>query len=220
VKSLAVFDTPALPDGWEGRDVVRIVDPLGLGVAWFDAGLAGLCVGFFARAGREEAWIPVLESVPPGWLDQPGGPGCEILWISSRQEPEPARLAGSSWSFVTRDPTAVTVSGTIGGVSAGISARFDDGALVLTADSSPGAHGQFGFRVHLRDVEIVTCEGARVDLGADRFPAVGVSCAGSTTMHARWERLAADGRVTGIEWMPAGREHPEVSVASLTILTA
>ena len=95
-----------------GRTLVRIVDPAGLAIAWFDPDSA-CCVGFMVRVERPSgtAWLPVLAA--PGER-QAGAhaPGCAVLVV--------AEAARFRWHVVERDPTAVTLV-------TGLSQRRDEG---------------------------------------------------------------------------------------------
>lgn len=203
--SLAVFDTPSPPDGWEGREVIRIVDPLGKGAAWIDPMFAGICVGFFVRNRQTDPWQTALTSSPPRDIGQWGAVGCELLWFApDNDQPVPVREMGSGWTFETRDPTSVTVTGVIDQQRIEVTYRCDDGVLMIDAHLSPNdpVEAAFGLRLHMGAAEAMEENIGQVSLVGDPLPAGELRCLSRTTMNVRWERARNPTSKTRVDWVP------------------
>jgi len=140
---LAVIDTPVAPPGWEGArsQLVRIVDPLGRGVAWLAPAAGGRCVGFAVRPSGEYGteWVHLFHGAGSHEVAHASGCGASCTLLTPGAGPAPGRVA--DWQFVERDPTAATLAagygrtGATGGHADGLwlhfSAALADGALLL-----------------------------------------------------------------------------------------
>lgn len=104
MSGMAVFSPPGIPEGWHRREVVRIIDPLGLAAAWIAPGLAGACIGLSCREAVGHPWRTVLASDPDG-----DRLGCEVTCTRKNDQPAPLRCVASSSELYERDPTRVTV---------------------------------------------------------------------------------------------------------------
>lgn len=151
MKSMAVFEAPPVPGCWPGGDVIRIVDPLGLQVAWVSPALAGGIVGYYARASANDGWTEVLACAAPvhdhdGWRS-----GSELLLHDEHSRAMvPAWGSETTWSFESRDPTRTTVRGSIGDHALMVSLSCIDGELHIAIE--PGNdHTSItaGLRLHL-----------------------------------------------------------------------
>lgn len=102
-RSLAVYQTPPVPEGWHGRDLVRIMDPVGLATAWLSPFHAAAIVGFSVRSTPDSPWTSLIQaSIDP-----------ETAPIFVTTEPEanlPIWCTLPDWSMTRRDPTSLTVS--------------------------------------------------------------------------------------------------------------
>lgn len=148
MKSMAVFDAPPVPGCWPGGEVIRIVDPLGLQVAWVSPALAGGLVGYYVRASGSEAWTEVLACSAASGRES----GSELLMrdqVSGQMIP--AQGTDATWTFASRDPTETTVSGQINDHALRISLWCADGELHI--DLAPGKQEpsipETGLRLHL-----------------------------------------------------------------------
>jgi hypothetical protein len=152
VKSMAVFEAPPVPGCWEGGELIRIVDPLGLQVAWVSPAVAGGIVGYYARTSSSDGWTEVLacaapEGGHPGWRS-----GSELLLHDEHsQTMVPASGSEATWSFESRDPTQTTVHGTIGGHALKVSLSCIDGELHIAIEPEDGAMPvpSAGLRLHI-----------------------------------------------------------------------
>ena len=132
---MAVFQAPPVPACWQGGELIRIVDPLGLQVAWVSPALAGGLVGYYARASSSDGWTEVLACAAP----RGGGPGWRsgselVLRDEQSQSMVPAWGNEATWSFESRDPTRTTVRGTIGEHVWNVSLSCIDGALHIAIE--------------------------------------------------------------------------------------
>ncbi|MEJ7838782.1 MAG: hypothetical protein WKF81_08195 [Thermomicrobiales bacterium] len=97
-----MYQTPPVPEGWHGRNLVRIVDPAGLAMAWVSPQHAGAIVSFLSRITPDVPWITVIQasadpaSAPAILFDRVGGG-------------VPVWMAIPEWDLVRRDPTSLTV---------------------------------------------------------------------------------------------------------------
>ena len=108
--SLARFDLPAAPSGWEGAgtDLVRIVDPRGEAIAWLAPRYGGACVGFAIRQKNPQSsgdsWLHALVSGTPDLVrSNPEAFGCVPIGDAAQ---------GASWDLVQRDPTGAVLAST------------------------------------------------------------------------------------------------------------
>lgn len=101
-RSLAVYQTPPVPEGWHGRDLVRIVDPAGLAVAWVSPRHAGAIVGFSSRLATEDPWTTVIQAA-----DDPAT--APSISFDTADGSSPAWVAIADWQLLRRDPTSLTV---------------------------------------------------------------------------------------------------------------
>lgn len=144
---MAVFSAPGIPDGWEREEVVRIVDPLGLAVAWIAPARAGACVGLSARKTAGDPWETVLAS------DRTSGElACEAICVPDERQPAPLRCVASLSVLSERDPTQVTVLVQLAGGALFVRARCDEGSFT------------FGWFRPDREEEPVSCGGLDIRL--------------------------------------------------------
>lgn len=139
MSGLAVLSAPGIPEGWHRREVVRIIDPLGLVAAWIAPGLAGACIGLSSRKATEHPWRTVLASDPDG-----DRLGCEVTCTKENDQPAPLRCVASSSELYERDPTRVTVLVRLLGRDFFVWSRCDEQALGFGwswPDSEPGVSG-------------------------------------------------------------------------------
>jgi len=134
---MAVYRTPPGPGGRSGTDVVRVVDPLGLAIAWVVPALGGACVGFSVREDAGQTWRPMLEG------DGEGGdaaPGIEPLVRLDDDTAVPARLSGMTWTMLERDPTRVitTCVGCADRHTVAVGCEDGDLEIALTGDRFVG----------------------------------------------------------------------------------
>jgi hypothetical protein len=194
VKSMAVFEAPPVPGCWEGRELIRIVDPLGLQVAWVSPALAGGIVGYYARASSNDGWTEVLACAAPGDSHPGWQSGSELLLRDEHsQTMVPAWGSDATWSFESRDPTQTTVHGTIGDHALKVSLSCIDGELQIVIE--PGdASTQLtsaGLRLHVghdagtldrddaRNQQLVFRNGALSSLAYTHSP--GIACQAGTS---------------------------------------
>jgi hypothetical protein len=150
---MAVFQAPPVPGCWRGGELIRIVDPLGLQVAWVSPALAGGIVGYYVRSSSSDGWTEVLACAAPGDGCPGWRSGSELLLRDERsQSMVPAWGSDATWSFESRDPTQTTVRGTIGDHVWTISLGCIDGELQIAIE--PGnddtAHcPPAGLRLHV-----------------------------------------------------------------------
>lgn len=148
MKSMAVFDAPPVPGCWRGGEVIRIVDPLGLQVAWVSPALAGGIVGYYARESMNDAWTEVLTCSSAAGRD---AGSALLLRDAGSGQMMPAQGTDAEWTFASRDPTQTTVSGRINDHELSVSLQCADGELhiEITADKAPSPLSDTGLRVHL-----------------------------------------------------------------------
>ena len=145
---MAVFDTPAIPDGWARRDVIRIVDPLGRGAGWVDPALAGACAGYSVRHHHDDEWIDLLIG------STAGEPGCELLGVDPSGAVLPIRCLGGQWMFAERDPTSVTVREQTGRWDICMHTYCEQGVLAVSATTGALSRDVFvGLRLRLVGVQ-------------------------------------------------------------------
>lgn len=148
MKSMAVFMAPPVPRCWRGGEVIRIVDPLGLQVAWVSPALAGGIVGYFARASMNDAWTEVLSCSAAAGREA----GTALLLRDGDSgQMLPAQGNEAEWTFTSRDPTQTTVSGRINDHELSVSLQCADGELHIDITPGPGQQvlPELGFRVDL-----------------------------------------------------------------------
>jgi hypothetical protein len=120
-----VIDAPPAPPGWEDAraDLIRIVDPLGRGVAWLAPAHGGRCVGYAARPSAEKGtpWTQLLHT-------DGGGVRCSLL--SDGLTPD------NGWRFVERDPTAAHLETSLGALGLRFSATLSQGGLELSVSAT------------------------------------------------------------------------------------
>jgi hypothetical protein len=137
VKGMAVFDAPPLPGCWPGGELIRIVDPLGVQVAWVAPALAGGIVGYYVREAIGDDWTEVLAcSVKAG---RAAGSAL-LLRDEDTGHLLPVLDADPAWTFASRDPTQVTVTGRIANHDLSLTVRCADGALQIEVEAGEGHH--------------------------------------------------------------------------------
>jgi len=135
VKSMAVFDAPPIPGCWQGGEVIRIVDPLGLQVAWVSPALAGGIVGYYVREVTSDEWTEVLAC-----STRAGRKAGSALLLRDDQSGrmKPVQGAEGTWTFASRDPTQAIVSGRIQDHELTVSLQCADGELHIGIASAEG----------------------------------------------------------------------------------
>lgn len=133
MSGMAVLSAPGIPEGWHSREVVRIIDPRGLAVAWIAPGLAGACIALSSRDAAEHPWRTVLVSDVDG-----GHLGCEVTCTREGNQPVPLRSIASSSKLYERDPTQVIVIVRLPGRDLFVRSRCDEGALKFSWSWSVG----------------------------------------------------------------------------------
>lgn len=146
--SLAVIDTPATPPGWEDAraELIRIVDPLGKGVAWLAPGSGGRCVGYAVRPSGEKGtpWTHLFQPAIPGDRSVGCGPRCILI------DPDGQQLELSEvWRFVQRDPTAAWLGNRAKQVNFVFSATLDRGLLEMELFASNAGGNALWLRCEL-----------------------------------------------------------------------
>jgi hypothetical protein len=134
---MAVFDAPPVPACGPGGEVIRIVDPLGLQVAWVAPALAGGIVGYYVREVMGDGWTEVLTCSAGAGREA----GTALLLRdgqSGQMMPVPATRP--SWTFASRDPTQVTVSGRVDDHAVSVSLQCADGELHIEVEPGAGQH--------------------------------------------------------------------------------
>jgi hypothetical protein len=199
-KRLAVYEAPPIPEGWHGRDVIRIIDPLGRHAAWIAPHQAGGVIGYYARRTPADAWIEILAAA-----GEDGSLGCELVVPDMNPDGwTPLARAGTDWAFAMRDPTSVTVHGTIGERGLAVSTHCDDDGLhigIMSRNANCAVTNAVGFRIRPRPmVESVERE---TDLeGAIRFRGGAIAYRHGTHLRCR-----PDGEGNGIrhiDFVPVG----------------
>lgn len=192
-----VFDLPPFPESQSvvRGDLVRIVDPAGLAVAWVDP-VSARCVEFMVRSSYRDrtVWRSVF-AIPDAQETDTGVVGCCVLAVTG--DPGSRTLlakaaydwSGAAWRLLQRDPTSVILQATlpdeesadVGKVYARLVVQLDDGTLSLSltvhndgAVALPVAFGFRGMLPHGLDFEpavapVVTTDRAGASL-------VGVTC--------------------------------------------
>ena len=123
---MAVVAIPAIPEGWHGRDLVRIVDPLGCVAAWIAPGLAGVVVGCHARLSNSGPWRAIALANP-----RDGMFAFEPIVTADDGTVTPVRMLGTGWLLVERDPTGAVVQGQLDESTVRIATQCEDGGLRL-----------------------------------------------------------------------------------------
>lgn len=131
MSGMAVLSAPGVPEDWYKRDLVRIIDPLGLAAAWIAPGLAGACISLSSRQTTELPWQTVLASAP-----KRDRLGCEILCSRHNDQPVPLRSVAVSSELHERDPTRIIVT-----------VRLPEGDLYVRSGCNEGAL-EFGWSWH------------------------------------------------------------------------
>jgi hypothetical protein len=126
-----VIDTPSAPPGWDDAraELIRIVDPLGRGVAWLAPGHRGRCVGYAVRPSGEKGtpWTHLFGARAPGTRTEGCGPSCAVI-----QDDDTEQHISPAWRFVERDPTAARLEAVTDRLTLACSATLDRGILELT----------------------------------------------------------------------------------------
>jgi|GEM_PF-3914694 len=135
---MAVVSIPAIPEGWHGRDLVRVVDPLGCVAGWIAPALGGVLVGCHARLERADTWSPIAlahtgDAVYP----------FEPLVRREHGSPVPLRLLGEDWRLLVRDPTGAIVRGTVDGESVDIETQLEDAGVRISVRTEYEAEIEF-----------------------------------------------------------------------------
>lgn len=149
---MAVFEAPPVPGCWEGGELIRIVDPLGLQVAWVSPALAGGIVGYYARASARDGWTEVLACAGPGEGHPGWRSGSELLLRDEHSRAMvPVWGSDATWSFESRDPTQTTVRGTIGDQAVKVSLSCIDGELQIAIEPGDARSriAAAGLRLHV-----------------------------------------------------------------------
>lgn len=128
-RNLAVYQVPPPPGGWEGRDLVRIVDALGIGAAWLDTRRLGSVVALYLRADAGDAWTR-FES------DE----GEPIVVVGDCED------RSSMWQ---RDPIAASFSSADGALLSHV--YFDDGALGIETTVGISLHASLAAPIEIGD---------------------------------------------------------------------
>jgi hypothetical protein len=136
-RNLAVFRTPAPPEGWHGRDLVRLVDPAGLSVAWLSARHAGAVIAFGARDHIDDAWQPLLHA-------NDSRPAAHVA-IRSDSGDAPLAEIGVPWTMTQRDPTSASFACAIVGYC--VTGSCESGELRMTASVPLTVRGSLTFVV-------------------------------------------------------------------------
>jgi hypothetical protein len=123
---MAVVSIPAIPEGWHGRDLVRIVDPLGCVAGWIAPALGGVLIGCHARLENPAVWHPIgiartSDAIFP----------FEPLVRTPDADLQPLRTLGTGWHLHVRDPTGAIVRGSIDGQTVEIVTELEDAGLRL-----------------------------------------------------------------------------------------
>jgi hypothetical protein len=144
--SLAVIDTPTAPPGWDDAraDLIRIVDPLGRGVAWLAPGHRGRCVGYAVRPSGEKGtlWTHRFDAPDPGARSEGCGPNCAIIDDDGTEQP-----IALIWRFVERDPTFARLEAVTGSFDFTFTATLDRGVLELTFAVANTTHDSLRLRL-------------------------------------------------------------------------
>lgn len=123
---MAVVAIPPIPEGWHGRDLTRIVDPLGCVAAWIAPAMAGVVVGCHARLSNPDPWQPIVLANP---LDAVFA--FEPIVRAGNGTVTPVRLLGTEWHLIERDPTGAVVQGRVDEGTVRIATQCEDGGLRL-----------------------------------------------------------------------------------------
>ncbi len=126
-----MIDTPSAPPGWEDAraELIRIVDPLGRGVAWLAPGYRGRCVGYAVRPSGEKGtpWAHRFDAREPGARAEGCGPVCTVVEDDGAEQ-----HLSPTWRFVERDPTFARLEAVTDRLALTFTATLDRGILELT----------------------------------------------------------------------------------------
>lgn len=151
MSDMTVFTAPGVPDGWHRSEVVRVVDPLGLAVAWIAPAQAGACIGFSSRETTSLPWRSLL--VSDSMSDRLA---CEVSCAQDEDHSVPLRSVASSSELSERDPTQVTVLVDVAGSDLFVRSRCDEGAF------------RFGWFWTVREPDLIPFRCLDVRLAHDR----------------------------------------------------
>jgi hypothetical protein len=124
---MAVVSIPAIPEGWHGRDVVRLVDPLGCVAGWIAPAMGGVLIGCHARLDNPAVWHPIgiartSDAIFP----------FEPLIRTDNDVVQPLRTLGSDWRLHVRDPTGAIVRGIWDDRMMEISTELEDAGMRMS----------------------------------------------------------------------------------------
>jgi hypothetical protein len=173
---MAVVSIPAVPEGWHGRDLVRIVDPLGCVAAWIAPTLAGVVVGCHARLTNPAAWHPIAVARTSDTVF-----AFEPMMRGDDGTVVPVRTLGTGWRWIERDPTGAVVQGEVGDRPVRIATRCEDGRFRLAIEMTGSSATQFSFCLP----------------PAWNQPPGSLALDISTTTQGPWQSLDVDFRATG-----------------------
>jgi hypothetical protein len=146
--SLAVIDTPSAPPGWEDAraELIRIVDPLGRGVAWLAPSYQGRCVGYAVRPSGEKGtpWTHLFDASAPANRVEGCGPSCAVV-----QDDGAEQHIFPTWRFVERDPTFARLEAVSDRLTLSFSVTLDRGILELTFTVTNTSQGPIRLRLTL-----------------------------------------------------------------------
>jgi hypothetical protein len=137
---MAVVSIPAVPEGWHGRDLVRIVDPLGCVAAWIAPAQAGVVVGCHARLANPAPWHPiaVARTTDAAFAFEP------MMQVDDGTL-VPVRMLGTGWRWIERDPTGAVVQGEVGTRPVRIGTQCEDGGFRLAIEMPGISAAQLSF---------------------------------------------------------------------------
>jgi hypothetical protein len=213
---MAVFQAPPVPGCWRGGEVIRIVDPLGLQVAWVAPALAGGIVGYYARSSATDAWTEVLSCSAAAGREA----GSEVLLGDpGSRDLAPAHGLDAGWWFASRDPTETTATGRIDGCDVSVSLWCADGELHIDID--PGAWprrlSQAGLRLYpgaAVEVKAVAATSGEVTFRGGALDRLAILHPPGMACRVYPADQASDGR---IEVVPTG-PLPEAGMVSIALI--
>ena len=155
-RNLAVFLTPSIPAGWHGRDLVRIVDPMGLAVAWLSPALAGAVVRFDARSSVGDDWVSLLCATH-------GDTSAASFVVKQNGARQPLWMATPGWTLSRRDPTSATVVSSDGAIE--VHGTCESGQLRWTATGKSWSthHVDFEFGENLGKQSVLESNSIRTN---------------------------------------------------------
>jgi hypothetical protein len=167
VPSLAVIDTPGAPPGWEDAraELIRIVDPLGRGVAWLAPGYRGRCVGYAVRPSRDKGtpWTHLFDAHEPGARAEGCGSVCAVV-----QDDGAEQQIAPSWRFAERDPTFALLEAVTDRLTLAFSATLDRGILELAFTVTNASPAPLRLHLTLDAAPDTILASDTVDLAPDR----------------------------------------------------